>query len=110
MINDKNECIESITKALEKTAAWRKLLTARWPNDPRNARANSLLCGLAAEAVNLTDAQWSELEKQYNWASETWITALNQATRQVGFYHRNGDLASFITALVNSLHSSSVAA
>lgn len=103
MLNDKPDCIESITKALKNTSTWRKSLTIRWPDDPRNALASGSLDQLAADAVNLTDEQWSELQAHYGWASETWRNSLNQTARQVGFFHRAGDLASFVRALLHNL-------
>ncbi|MCK1459601.1 hypothetical protein IVB34_14690 [Bradyrhizobium sp. 2] len=111
MLNDKNDCIESIAKTLERTSAWRKSLTARWPDDPRNARASTWLDQLAADVVDMSDAQWEDLKPYYSWASESWRNGLNQSTKQIGFYHRSGDLAFFIEALVRNLSPlSSVAA
>ncbi|MGY3294145.1 hypothetical protein ACVWWP_007212 [Bradyrhizobium sp. LM3.6] len=59
----------------------------------------------------MTDAQWEVLKPYYSWASGTWRNGLNQSTKQVGFYHRSGELAFFIEALVQNLSPlSSVAA
>lgn len=111
MNNDKQECIESISKILERTSAWRKSLTLRWPDDPRNARAAATLIQLAAEAANLTDEQWATLQPHYNWASENWRDSLNQTARQVGFHCRSGDLDYFVRVLAQNLSvSKSVAA
>ncbi|MGY4502378.1 hypothetical protein ACVWYH_006335 [Bradyrhizobium sp. GM24.11] len=103
MLNEKNDCIESIAKTLERTSAWRKSLTVRWPNDARNVRAAAWLDQLAADVPNMTDAQWEDLKPYYNWSSETWRNSLNLSTKQVGFYHRSGDLAFFIESLVQNL-------
>ncbi|MDH2350869.1 hypothetical protein QCM80_09335 [Bradyrhizobium sp. SSUT112] len=111
MINDKQDCIESVTKVLERTSVWRKSLVARWPDDPRNARAAARLDQLAADATNMTDDQWTELKSYYGWASESWRDSLNQTARQVGFHHRSGALDYFIKALVQNLSvSKSIAA
>ncbi|MDH2341549.1 hypothetical protein [Bradyrhizobium sp. SSUT77] len=111
MNNDKEECIESISKTLERASAWRKSLTVRWPDDPRNARAYTRLDQLAADVASLTDDQWATLRCHYNWASESWRDGLNQTARQVGFHHRIGDLDYFIKVLVQNLSvSKSVAA
>ncbi|WFT94385.1 hypothetical protein QA633_40055 [Bradyrhizobium barranii] len=111
MNNDKQESIESISKTLERTSAWRKSLTVRWPDDPRNARASTRLDQLAADVANLTDDQWTALQPYFNWASENWRDSLSQAARQVGFHNRSGDLDYFIRSLVQNLSvSKSIAA
>lgn len=111
MNNDKEECIESISKTLERAAAWRRSLTVRWPGDPRNVRASTWLDQLAADVVNLTDEQFATLQPHYNWASTIWRDTLNQTARQVGFHHRSDDLDYFIKALAQNLSvSKSVAA
>jgi hypothetical protein len=106
-LNDKEDCIESIIKALERTSAWRKALTIRYPDDRRNGRAAKALDNLSREATKLTDEQWSELQTHYGWASEPWRNGLNQAVRQIGFHHRCGDLAVFVKVLLESLAISS---
>lgn len=111
LLNTKNDCIDSIRNIARSTSAWRKSLTVRWPDDPRNAQAVTLLDQLAANAVNLTDEQWAALQPHFNWASESWRDGLNQTGRQVGFHNRNGELDYFIRALVQNLSlSQSVAA
>jgi hypothetical protein len=109
----KNEIIESIAKALDRTSSWRKSPTARFPDDPRNARAEAKLNKLAADVANSTDAQFEELQKYfgYGWESLTWRDGLNQTARQVSFAFRAGDLDFFVRVLVQNLSlSSSIAA
>lgn len=101
--NDKFDCVDSIIKALERTSAWRKALTIRFPEDSRNGRAARALDNLSREAAKLTDEQWCELQKHYGWASETWSTALNNSVRSVGFHNRCGDLAAFVRVLLENL-------
>lgn len=101
--NDKNDCIDSMIKGCQRTSAWRKTLTVRFPDDPRNARAARALDNISREATKLTDEQWSEIKQYYGWASETWQNGLNQATRQIGFHHRAGDLAFFVKARLENL-------
>lgn len=110
ILNDKNDCIESIARVLERTSTWRKALTANFPDDPRNMRAAGMLDRLASDVANLTDEQWSDLKLHFSWASPAWRDALSNATRQVGFHHRAKDLNSFVQALVQQLSLSSVAA
>src|SRR2546423_255822 len=47
--NDKQDCIESITKVFEGTSAWRKSISTRF-SDPRNMRAAETLDKLAVDA------------------------------------------------------------
>jgi hypothetical protein len=107
MLNDKEDCIETIIKTLERTSAWRKTLMARWPDDARNGRAVRALDNLSRETAKLTDQQWSELQPHYGGTSEAWRNGLNQAARQVGFHHHCGDLAILVKVLLENLASSS---
>jgi hypothetical protein len=110
MLNQKQDCIESLTDGLKSTSAWRKVTSARFPDDARNVKAAKILDRLAVEAVNLTDAQWLELFPYFGWASETWRNGLNQTARQIGFCHRAGDLDVFVKILIQNLSVSCVAA
>jgi len=101
--NDKNDCIDSITKVLESTASWRRVLVPKF-NDPRNMRAAETLEKLAVDAANLTDEQWSDLKPHFSgWASEKWRSSLSQASRSVGFHHRAKDLNFFVKVLLQNL-------
>jgi hypothetical protein len=109
MINDKQDCIESIIRALEGTAAWRRTTSARLPDDPRNMRAATTLDKLAVDVASITDEQWFELRPHFGgWASEGWRNGSSQTARQVGFHHRANDITSLLKVLVHNL--SSVAA
>lgn len=110
IMNDKADCIESITKTLEHTSTWRKAIIHRWPDDPRNLRAAKTLDRLVKDAESLTDDHWLKLQPHYSWVSETWRNGLNQTARQVGFHHRAGDFEFFIKALLQNLSMSGVAA
>jgi hypothetical protein len=103
MINDKNDCIDSIIKMLERTSNWRKSITARFPNDPRNKKASDTLDKLAVEGADLTDAQWAELQPHFSWSSDRWRNALSNIARGVGFHYRSSDKKFFVMALVEQL-------
>src|ERR1700722_18235011 len=108
-LNDKNDCVESIVRVLERTAAWRKSPSANF-DDPRNIRAAETLDKLAVDAAGMTDAEWVQLKDHYAWTSLAWRNSLTQATRQVGFHNRQQDFASFFAALVYQLSLPRVAA
>jgi hypothetical protein len=108
--DNKLDCVESIVRVLERTSAWRKAITINFPDDPRNMRAVNILDQLAIDAANLTDDQWADLRTHFGWASMPWRDSLSQTARQVGFHHRAKDLNSFVSALVQQLSLSSVAA
>jgi hypothetical protein len=111
MLNDKNDCIYSIMKALENTSAWRKKISARFPEDPRNMQAAKGLDKLAADTVNLTDKQWAKLKPHFSsWAPETWRDALNETAKGVGFRFRAKDLDFFVRGFLMNLPLVSVAA
>ena len=111
--DNKQDCIESISKALRRTSAWRRSLIVRWPDDLRNKRAADRLDKLAEDVASLTDAQWVELQPYHGsgWEALAWRDGLNLTARQVGFHFRAGDLDFFVRALIQNLSiSSSVAA
>jgi hypothetical protein len=110
MINDKNDAVEYIIRVLEQKSAWRKAITAKFPDDPRNKRASDRLDQLAVEAAGMTDDQFAALKPYFGWASVAFRDAMSQVARQVGFHHRTKDFASFVAALVHELSLSSVAA
>lgn len=110
IMNDKQDCIESIAKDLERTSTWRKALTSRFPEDARNLRAARTLDKLVAEADSLTDEQFCALKPYFAWGSETWLDALSQTTRQVGFSYRAGDLDYLIKILLRNLSVSKIVA
>jgi cyclopropane fatty-acyl-phospholipid synthase-like methyltransferase len=108
-LNHKTDCIESIVRTLERTAAWRKSISANF-NDPRNKRAAETLDQLAIGAAGMSDAQWEQLKNHYAWTSLAWRNGLNQATRQIGFHNRQRDFESFVTALAHEVSLVSIAA
>jgi hypothetical protein len=96
---------------LEQKSAWRKTITTKFPDDPRNKRASDRLDQLAIEAAEMTDGQYDLLKPFCGWVSVTFRDAASQVARQVGFYHRAKDFSAFVAALVHELsQSSSVAA
>jgi cyclopropane fatty-acyl-phospholipid synthase-like methyltransferase len=107
--NEKQDCIESVVRVLERTSAWRKAISANF-NDPRNVRAAATLDQLAVDAAGMTDDQWASLKNHYAWTSLAWRNSLTQVTRQIGFYNRQRDFGSFVTALVHELSLSRLAA
>ena len=109
MTNDKSDCIEAIVRAFERTAVWRKSICANY-RDNRNIRAADMLDKLAIDAAKMTDDEFLLLKDQFSWSSMAWRTALNNATRQVGFYNRSKDFGSFVKALVHELSLSRIAA
>jgi hypothetical protein len=110
MINSKNDAVEYIIRVLEQKSAWRKSITAKFPDDPRNKRASDRLDQLAVEAAGMTDEQFAALKPYFGWASVTFRDAASQVARQIGFFHRGKDFAGFVAALVHELSQSSVAA
>ena len=99
--DDKNDCIDAVALALEKTAAWRRNLAIKFPNNPRLPRAATTLQNLAREAASLRDDQWKILCK--HWDSEQWQMALHDTARAVGFHVRAGTFDIFLNALLQRL-------
>src|ERR1700682_1635389 len=99
--NSKQNCIDSLSGSLTRTANWRRGLDARY-NDPRNGRAADTLAQLGRETKSLTDEAWGKLQSFYNWSSPTWSEAVAAASRQVGFRNVN-TLTAFVSALLGIL-------
>jgi hypothetical protein len=110
ILNDKQDCIEQFARILEQTSAWRRKTATKYPDDLRNLKAAEMLDQLARDSANLTDEQWEELKPHFGWSSQTFRDALIQATKLVGFAHRNRSLDSFVRLAVWSLPTSRVAA
>jgi hypothetical protein len=102
-MNDKQNCIESMGSAQKATAAWRRETALRFPDDPRNLKAASILDQLATDVTNLNDERWLLLKPYFGWVSETWRAALNLTVRQVGFSQRAKEIDSFVGVLVHQL-------
>jgi hypothetical protein len=104
---NKQNCIDSLSGSLTRTANWRRALQTKF-NDPRNERAAVRLDKLASETNGLTDHAWSELQPFYNWSSPTWSEAVSAAARKVGFHNVN-TLPAFVSTLVGILSQPTVA-
>jgi hypothetical protein len=112
IMNDKNDCVESIAKISEKTSAWRRSTAAKFPDDQRNINAAEMLDLLAIEAANLTDEQWTALQPHFahGWSSQVWREALSTAARMVGFGHKSKSFDAFVRLVLRQLPSASIAA
>ena len=108
--NEKIDCVDALIFGLNRTAQWRQKMAARYPSDPRNARAADCLAKLATDAAALTDNDWIQLRPHSGWASERWREAISQAARAVGFIHKVKDLSSFVKQLLDVLSQPSIAA
>ncbi|MCK1640456.1 hypothetical protein IVA95_23440 [Bradyrhizobium sp. 157] len=84
-------------------ASWRKFKATQYPNDPRNPRAAETLARLAREGENLSDDDWAQLKPHYDWASEQWQEASDQAARLVEFRRDVIDFDGFVLMLRNLL-------
>ena len=61
--NEKIDCVDALIFGLNRTAQWRQKMAARYPSDPRNARAADCLAKLATDATALTDNDWIQLRE-----------------------------------------------
>jgi hypothetical protein len=62
MILDKQDCIDSIAEALNRTSVWRKSLVSKFADDPCNILAAATLDKLAIDISRLSAPQWLELK------------------------------------------------
>ena len=103
----KEKCIESLSTALTSASRWRAGLDNKWP-DHRNQKAAKQLDKLAAEAANLSEAQWTALAPFFG--SERWGEALRRTSRMVGFARRRVSLVYFVRQLAGLLSEPATAA
>jgi hypothetical protein len=102
MANDKKSCIENLHGSFVRSSLWRGGLKAKFPNDPRNGRAQGTLDRLSVEVCDLTDAQFESLKPFYG-CSVAWSDAVSTAARFVEFKHNVRTLPEFLETLVSIL-------
>jgi hypothetical protein len=102
-MNDKQSCEDSLYGSLTRTAVWRRGLQAKYPNDSRNGKAAATLERLAGETSDLTDEQWEQLSKSYNWSSGIWADAVSLASRHVEFQRSVRTFPAFVENLIGIL-------
>lgn len=107
--DNKQDCIESMIRILERTAEWRKTALARFA-DPRNSKGAETLERLAIDASTLSDEHWNALKPHFAWASQIWRDGLFQAARLVGFAHKSQDFDAFLRLVLRQLPPANVAA
>jgi len=103
MIDNKTDCVDCLVRSLERSSVWRRSLSAKFPDDPRNQRAAETLDTLAVQAARMTDEQFALLQPHFSWASPSWRAAVSTSCRQVGFHNRSKEFDSFARALVHEL-------
>jgi hypothetical protein len=103
MINDKKSCIENLHGSFVRSSLWRGGLKVKFPNDPRNGRAQETLDRLSVEVCALTDDEWESLKPFYSWSSVAWSDAVSAAARFVEFKHNVRTLPEFLETLVSIL-------
>lgn len=109
-LNNKDDCIISISAGLRGSSQWRTGRDQAFPGDTRNLSAADLLMQLADDAADMSESDWLELRLHYSWASERWTQALSLACRQIGFSRQPKDFSAFVRNLVGILSSQQVAA
>lgn len=105
MINSKQNCIDSLSEGLSRTANWRRNMQERYPSDVRNGKAADRLHQMAAESGDLSDEAWEELRPFYSWCSEPWSEAVSKAGRLVEFSRAVRTFPALIDNLIGILSS-----
>jgi hypothetical protein len=100
---NKIDCIDSLIFGISRTGDWRRSTAFKYPTDLRNARAADCLAKLAAEASQLTDEEWSQLQPHFGWTSDSWREGISKTARLVGFKHKIKDLPTFVQYLLDVL-------
>jgi hypothetical protein len=93
-----DDAFESITHRLGQTAAWRRNLARKFPDDPRNGRAAARLDSLSQS--NGSDIQadtWAALEPYFE--TQKLHDAVSEAGRDVGFRSRPAGLDHFLSTV-----------
>jgi hypothetical protein len=95
--------IESVQFRIGSTAAWRRGLAARYPDDPRNIRAAATLGYIArSDAKAVSPAVLAILAK--NVESSALPEVVSNIARDVGFRRDPKDLDQFLALVVENLN------
>jgi hypothetical protein len=112
ILDQENEhCLESVKFGLDRTATWRDKTDERYPGDPRNARAAKRLRELAADAAELGEKEWQDLQPYFSKLTlPKWREAIAQTARQIGFYRDAKTFSAFVKLLLATLSQNGLAA
>jgi hypothetical protein len=108
--SNKEACSYSLSTSLSRTCEWRGTMKVKFPNDPRNEKAQATLARIAGETDNLTSEEWDSLKDHYDWSSGVWADAISLASRRVEFRHDVRTFHEFVNQLIGILSEQNAAA
>lgn len=96
------DAFDSITHRLGQTAAWRRNLARKFPDDPRNNRAAARLDTLSqADGGDIEPDTWAALEPHFE--TQRLHDAVSEVGREVGFRCRPAGLGHFLSLVATRL-------
>lgn len=98
----KQACARYLAQRFRGSSDWRRCQSAKFPNDPRNPKAQRRLLELASE-VNISDHTWTSLAPYYDENDGHWLAAVSDTNRDVGFRRHPHDFAEYLQNLLVNL-------
>ena len=102
MEDHKQACARYLTQRFRGSSDWRRCQSAKFPNDPRNPKAQRRLFELASE-VDIPDHIWTSIAPHYNEFDSHWLAAVSDTNRDVGFRRHPRDFAEYLQNLLTNL-------
>jgi hypothetical protein len=102
MEDHKQACARYLAQRFRGSSDWRRCQSAKFPNDPRNPKAQRRLLELASE-VDIPDHLWTSIAPYYNETESHWLAAVSDTNRDVGFRRHPRDFAEYLQNLLANL-------
>ena len=102
MEDHKQACARYLAQRFRGSSDWRRCQSAKFPNDPRNPKAQRRLLELEAE-IAIPDSSWEKLSPHYNEFDSHWLAAVSDTNRDVGFRRHPRDFAEYLENLLANL-------
>jgi hypothetical protein len=99
-ISKKQDCLDSLAKALLRTRDWRLGMRSKYPDDPRLVKSAKTLEKLAGETSELSDEAFLAISPYFNWSSAHWTNAVSLAARRVEYHHDVRTFSAFVNTLI----------
>jgi hypothetical protein len=102
MEDHKQACAIYLAQRFRGSSAWRRCQGAKFPNDPRNQKAQQRLLELATE-IDISDRLFDHVVKHYNETDSRWLAAVSDTNRDVGFRRHPRDFSDYLQTLLLNL-------
>src|SRR3981189_2091425 len=102
MEDHKQACARYLAQRFRGSSDWRRCQSAKFPNDPRNPKAQRRLLELEAE-IAIPASSLETLSPHYNEFDTHWLAAVSDTNRDVGFRRHPRDFAEYLQNLLTTV-------